>query len=84
MCFRMRGVILCKSHVVERAQDAGRGFNTIGKHYGGEARKMRYIYSSSCNFWDQLVLLVNEDKTAQPSSCRTTRHHMNEEPRSGI
>jgi len=45
---------------------------------------MGYIYSSSCDFLVQLVLLVNEHKTAQPSSRRTTRHHMNEEPRNEI
>jgi hypothetical protein len=29
-------------------------------------------------------LLVKEDKTAQPSSCRTTRHLVNEKPRDEI
>jgi hypothetical protein len=30
------------------------------------------------------VLLINEHKMAQPSSCTTTRHHMDEEPRDEI
>jgi len=30
------------------------------------------------------VLLVNEHKTAQPSSCRTIRHLMNDKPRDEI
>ena len=84
MCFGTRGVVLCKSRVVERVQDPGGVFNTGGKQNGGEGGKMGYIYSSSCDFLVQLVLLVNEHKTAQPSSCRTTRHLMNEEPRNEI
>ena len=84
MCFGTRGVVLCKSRVVKRVQDPGGVFNTGGKQNGGEGGKMGYIYSSSCDFLDQLVLLVNEHKTAQPSSCRTTSPLMNEEPRNEI
>jgi hypothetical protein len=50
VCFGMRRVVLCKSLVVERVQDAGGVFNTGGKHNGGEGRKKRCIYSSSCDF----------------------------------
>jgi len=84
VCFGTRGVVLCKSRVVQRVQDPGGVFDTGGKQNGGEGGKMGYIYSSSCDFLVQLVLLVNEYKTAQPSSCRTTRHLMNEEPRNKI
>jgi hypothetical protein len=38
----------------------------------------RDIYSSSCNFLIQLVVLVNNHKTAQPSSFTTTMYLMNE------
>jgi hypothetical protein len=84
VCFGTRGVVLCKSRVVERFQDPGGVFNRGGKQNGGEGGKMGYIYSSSGDVLVQLVLLVNEHKTAQPSSCRTTRHLMNEEPRNEI
>jgi len=78
VCFGTRGVVLCKSRVVERVQDPGGVFNTGGKQNGGEGGKMGYIYSSSCDFLVQLVLLVNEHKTAHPSSYRTNRHLTNE------
>jgi hypothetical protein len=84
VCFGTRGVVLCKSRVVERVQDPGGVFNTGGKQNGGEGGKMGYIYLSSCDCLVQLVLLVNEHKTAQPSSCRTTMHLMNEKPRNEI
>jgi len=80
----MRGIVLFKSCDVERVQYAGSVFNTGGKVKGGEARRKGYIYSSSCDFLVQLVLLVNKHKTAQASSCTTTRHLMNEEPRDEI
>jgi hypothetical protein len=80
VCFGTRGVVLCKSRVVERVQDPGCVFNMGGKQNGSEGGKMGYIYSSSCDFLIQLVLLVYEHKMAQLSSCRTTRHLMNEEP----
>jgi hypothetical protein len=69
MCFGLRGTVLGKSRMVERVQDAGGVFNTGGKQNGGDGRKMRYIYSSFCNFLVKLVLLVNEHKMAQHSSC---------------
>jgi hypothetical protein len=75
---------LCKSRVVERVQDPGSVFNTGGKQNGLEGGKIEYIYSSSCDFLVELVLLVNGPKTAQPSSCRATRHLMNKEPRNEI
>ena len=84
MCFGTRGVVFCKSRIVERVQDPGGVFITGGKQNGGEGEKMGYIYSSFCNILVQLVLLVNEHKTAQPSSCRTNRHLMNEKPRNEI
>ena len=80
----MRGILLCKSRDVKRVQDAGGVFNTGGKEIGGEGGNKGLIYSSSCDFLIQLVLLVSKHKTAQPSSCTTTRHLMNEEPRDEI
>jgi hypothetical protein len=81
VCFGTRGLVLCKSRVVQRVQDSGGVFNMGGKQNGGVCGKMGYIYSSPCDLLVELVLLVNEYKTAQPSSCRTTRHLRNEEPR---
>jgi len=60
VCFGKSGVVLCKSRVAERIQIPGDVFNTGGKQNGGEDGKMGYIYSSSCDFLVQLVLLVNE------------------------
>jgi hypothetical protein len=48
VCFGTRGVVLFKSHVVERVQDRGGVFNMGGKQNEGEGGKMGYIYSSSC------------------------------------
>jgi len=62
-----------------RVQHTGGVFDMGGKENGGEGGKKGYIYSSSCDFLVQLVLLANEHKTAQPSSCTTTRHLTNEE-----
>jgi hypothetical protein len=58
----MRGVVLYKSHVVERVQDAGGVLNMGANQNGGDGGKMGNIYSSSCNFLVQLVLLVEEHK----------------------
>jgi len=80
VCFGTRGVSLCKSHDVERVENAGGVLNTEGKDIGGVGRKKRYIYSSCCDFLIRLVLLVSEHKTAQPSSCTTTGHLMTEKP----
>jgi hypothetical protein len=77
----MRGIVLCKSGVVERVQDPGSVSNTGGKQNGGEGRKMGYIYLSSCDFLVQHVLLVNEHKMAQRSSWKNTRHLRNKWPR---
>jgi hypothetical protein len=77
----MRSVIVCKSRVVKRVQDAGGVFNTGGKQNGGDRGMMGYIYSSSSDFMVQLVLSVNEPKTAQSLSCGITRNVMNKEPR---
>jgi len=49
VCFRMRGVVLCKSRDVERVEDAGGVLNTGGKENEGVGRKKDYIYSSSCD-----------------------------------
>jgi hypothetical protein len=75
---------LPESRVDKRVQDPGSVFNMGAKYSGGVAGKMGYIYSTSCDFLDQLVLLVKEHKTAQLSSCRPTRNLINEEPRNGI
>jgi hypothetical protein len=84
VCFGTRGIVLCKSHVVDRVQNAGGMYNMGRKWNGGEGEKKGYIYPSSCDFLVQLVLLVNQHETAQPSSCRTTRHCMDEEPQNEI
>jgi hypothetical protein len=39
----MRGVVLCKSHVVERVQDQGDVCNTGGKQDAGEGGKLGYL-----------------------------------------
>jgi len=67
VCFGTRGNVVCKSYVAERVQDAGGMFNTGGKQNGGQGRKKGYIYLSSCDFFVQLVWLVNQHKTAQTS-----------------
>jgi hypothetical protein len=75
---------LYKSHVIERVQESG-GVITIGaKQNVGEGGRMGYIYSSSCDFFVELGLFVINHKTAQPSSCITARHLMNEKPRKQI
>jgi len=56
----MRYVDLCKSHDLERVDDAGGVLNTGTKENGGERGKKGYIYSSSCKFLVHLVLLVTE------------------------
>ena len=75
---------LCKLRDVEIVQDAGGVFNMGRKDNGCVGGKKGYIYSRSCDFFVKLVLFVNEHKTAQPSSCSTTRHLMNEKPRDQI
>jgi len=49
VCFGTRGVVLCKSHDVERVEHAGGVLNTGGKENGGKGGKKGYIYSSSYN-----------------------------------
>jgi hypothetical protein len=75
----MRGVVLYKSRNVERVEDARSVLNMGGNKNGGEGRKKGYIYSSACDLIYILHFLVHEHKRAQPSSCTTTRHYMNEE-----
>jgi hypothetical protein len=65
--FGIRGVILCRSHVLERVPDAGGVLSTGGKQTGGEGGKIGYKYSRSCDVFIQLVLSVTEHNTAQPS-----------------
>jgi hypothetical protein len=64
---------------VEIVQEAGSVFDREGKENGGEGGQNNDLYSSSCEFFVQHVLLVNKLITAQPSSCATTRNLMNEE-----
>jgi hypothetical protein len=64
VCVGTSGIVLCKSRVAERVQIPGGVFNTGGKQNGGEDGKMGYIYSSSCDFFVQHVLLVNEKKNS--------------------
>jgi len=75
---------VCNSRVVESGQDPGGVFNTGGKPNEGEGGKNGYIYSSCGEFLVRLGLLVNEHKTARPSSCTTSRHLINEETRNEI
>jgi hypothetical protein len=84
VCFGTRGVVLCKSRVLERVQDPGSVLYMGGIQNGCEGGKMGYICSSFCDFLVQHVLLVNKHKTAQPSSCRMTRQLVNEEHRNEI
>jgi hypothetical protein len=72
---------LGKSRGVQRVQDPVGVFNMGGKQNGGKDGMMGYIYSSSCDFFVQHVLLVNDHTTAKCSFSRTARHLMNEEPR---
>jgi len=87
---RLSGVLWNERHCFVqvtwcRDEDAVGVYNTGGTEWGGLGRKKGYIYWSSGDFLVQLViLLVNEHKTAQPSSCRTTRHLMNDKPRDEI
>ena len=43
-----------------RDRDAVGVYNTRGKEKGGVGEKMGYIYSSSSNFWVQLVSFVGK------------------------
>jgi hypothetical protein len=49
VCFGRRGVVLCKSHDVERLEDAGGVLNTGGNENGGVGGFTGYIYSSFCD-----------------------------------
>jgi len=49
MCFRMKGVVLCKSCNVGIVQDAGGVYNPGRKDNGGVGGKKGYIYSNSCH-----------------------------------
>jgi hypothetical protein len=69
VCLGPRGVDFFKSHDVERVQDPGGVFKMLGKLNRGEGGMMGYIYSSSCDFLVEHVLLVKEHKMAHPSSC---------------
>ena len=80
----MRGIVLWRSRDVEGVEDAGGELNMGRKENVGVGRKKGYIYSSTCNFLVQLVLLVNKHKMAQHSSCTTTRHLMTEKPQDEI
>ena len=75
---------LCKSSNVKRVQDAGSVLNTGGKGNGGVGGKKRYIYLRSSDFFIELVLLVNENNTAQCLSCTTTSHLIIRKPRDQI
>jgi len=76
----MRGVGLCKSHDIVRVQDAGSLLIMGGTENGGVSGKMGYIYSSSCDFFGRLILLLNKYKTAQRSSCTATMYLMIQKP----
>jgi len=52
---------LFKSRNVETVQDAGGVFNTGVTENGGLGGKKRNIYSSSCDFWVELVRYDNVD-----------------------
>jgi hypothetical protein len=80
VCFGVRGIILCRSHVVERVQDAGGVFDTTRKKNGGEDGKMESINSSYSDVLVQLFSLANKHNTARSSSCKTASDLMNENP----
>jgi len=84
VCFGTRGIVLCKSRDVRIVQDAGGEINTGRKEDEGVGGKKGYIYLSSCDLIHILRLLVNEHIAAQLSSCTTTRHLINKEPRDEI
>ena len=46
----MRGVVLCKLHVLNIVQDAGSVICVGGTENEGVRANRGYIYSSSCNF----------------------------------
>jgi hypothetical protein len=48
-CFGTRDIVLCKSQDVKRVEDAGSMLNTGENEDGGDGRKRRYFYSSSCD-----------------------------------
>jgi hypothetical protein len=50
VCFRTRGVVLCKSRDVKIVQDAASVFITGGNDNGGVRVKKGYIYSNSGDF----------------------------------
>jgi len=72
VCSATRGIVSLKSRDVEIVQNAGGVFNMGGKENGGERGRKRSIYMSACDFYVERVLLVNENETAQPSSCATS------------
>jgi len=89
----MRGVVLCKSRDVEIVQDAGGVFNTARKENGGVGRKKTEwrcrqeegIYILEFLQFDSYPACCwLKHNTAQSSSCTTTKHLMNEEPRDKI
>jgi hypothetical protein len=84
VCFGTRGVDLFMSHDVETLDDAGGVFNPGAQGNGGVGEKKGYIYSSSCDFLVQPILLVNEHKMAQSSPDATTRHLRIERTRDAI
>ena len=70
MCFRTRGIVLCKSRDVKIAQDAVGGYNTGGREKGGVCGKKGSIYSSSSDFLVQLMRYANFD--SYPVFCWLT------------
>jgi hypothetical protein len=63
---------------------AGGDFN-IGRTVNGSIRGKRDIFTLVAAVWFiSCFLLVNEHKTAQPSSCTTTRNLVNEIPQDEI
>jgi hypothetical protein len=71
---------MCKSQVIKRVENAG-GVLTRGGHgKSGIGRKKGKIFWSFCDFLVRLVFMVCELNSAQPSSCKTSRHLMTEKP----
>jgi len=84
-CVEERAALFCASHVMSREyRNLALCLICEENRVGGRGGKMGYIYSSSCELLVQHVLFVNKHKTAQPSSCRTTRHLITEEHRNEI
>ena len=84
VCFGMRGIVFCNSRDVKIRMPSVCIIQEEKwkKVYAG--RRDIYTRVPAISWFNLWVLLVNEHKTAQPSSCRTTCHLVNDKPRDEI